>query len=151
MLNDDGDIVRAIGFLAIYSAYLEDEMVKIVQMVDKFSPFKNKIEQFRLADQARHLRKKLQKCFEEVSDYPAKDNDKQRVDILKDVERIAKERNEYLHSQYISESAGIIQENRHQNTSYVITSADIYGLAEDIFQLQGSVFGLIFVVERLKK
>lgn len=152
MLNDDGDLVRAVGYVAIYSVYLEESVMEIAKIVDQCSSFETKIEQFRLADQAQYIRKSLKKCYMKIPDYPAKKSEEKRVlKALKEIEKIAFERNECLHSIYTSKAGEIIQKNTRQNSSYNITSADIYSLANDIFSLHQIVYGLSFPIEKLKQ
>lgn len=42
-LDDDGGLIKAVGFVAIYSAYLEDELGMLVEIAKKFINFEGNI------------------------------------------------------------------------------------------------------------
>ena len=42
MLNDDGDIVRGLGFVALYSAYLEEQIDNLLFMLSAAEEFTEK-------------------------------------------------------------------------------------------------------------
>src|SRR5437660_3753718 len=126
-LNDDDDIIKAVGFVAIYSAYLEDELGVLVEIAKKFINFEYKIEEYHLTQQAKILRKKLNRAYNITSAYFLKEEEKERVNAaLAAVEKIAKERNRILHSPIIAKQGGVdVQVDRKMKTSNIITSKEI--------------------------
>ncbi|HAU1249845.1 TPA: hypothetical protein F8R87_08495 [Legionella pneumophila] len=152
-IYDDGDIIRGVGFVAVYSAYLEDEVVELIELTAHITSLRKNIHQLSLTDQAKHLRKVFKKLFEETHDWIGKKEEQtQTAHILKIVEKITSERNQTIHSQLISNQAGIItQKNRRLNTKNQIKSADVYNLANYIFDLTSEVRRLQFTIGRLAK
>lgn len=49
MLNDDGDIIKACGFLAIYSGNLEDELDELYGLAKSFCPEQFAVMRLKLA------------------------------------------------------------------------------------------------------
>jgi hypothetical protein len=66
---DDGDLIKALGFIALHSAYLEDEIFELVERVFRLGKIKKDIQHYRVADQARHLRKSFICWFKEDLNY----------------------------------------------------------------------------------
>lgn len=152
-ISDDGDVIRGVGFVAVYSAYLEDEIAELIALTTNIIPLRKNIHQLCLTDQAKHLRKVLKKLFKETHDWIGKEEEQtQTAHILKIVEKITPERNQTIHSQLISNQAGIItQKNRRLGTEIQIKSADVYNLANYIFDLTAEVHRLQFTIGRLAK
>jgi hypothetical protein len=139
--RDDGDPVKALGFVALNSAYLEDEMARLVEIVQGFAPLHENIQSFRLADQARQVRKTLAKEFAAVPNYADKQMHAWRTHrILRDIETIAAERNEVLHSPLIGGRAVPVLRSRRGPRR--LPSRDIYELSERIANAQGLVMEL---------
>lgn len=150
---DDGDVIRGVGFVAVYSAYLEDEIAELIELTMNLTPLRKNIHQLSLTDQAKHLRKALQKLFKETHHWNGKEAEQtQTAHTLKVVEKITPERNQAIHSQLISNQAGIItQKNRRLNTQGQIKSSDVYELANYIFDLTSEVRRIQFTIGRLAK
>jgi hypothetical protein len=147
-MTDDGDIIRGIGFVTVYSAYLEDNLTNLIELSTQL---KKKKFPWNLKDRAISLRKLLLKQFDETPDYIGKDQDKNQIlRTLNAVEIITEERNLIIHSALISkQTGGIIQKNCRNNTETQIKSAEAYELANYIFELSKNTYGLIFPIKRL--
>ncbi|MCL5271959.1 MAG: hypothetical protein M1486_01315 [Gammaproteobacteria bacterium] len=150
---DDGDVIRGVGFVAVYSAYLEDEIAELIELTTNITPLRKGIHQLSLTDQAKHLSKALKKLFKETHHWIGKEEEQtQTAHILKVVGKITPERNQTIHSQLISNQAGIItQKNRRLNTECQIQSSDVYDLANYILDLTSEVRRLQFTIRRLAK
>ena len=148
-LHDDKDPVRALGFIALRAADLEDDLAQLVDLLRQAVPTMRKVQS--LADQARHARQAFSDLFAAAGDYPRKSEDEVDADsILREVENIAKRRNTALHSQLIGMPADqIAQVNRRRGSRRTITSRELYDLAEDLSDLSGRVGGLQYVLGRL--
>lgn len=151
-LRDDKDPVRALGFVALHSAYLEDEMVKLTDRLKNIVPMPDNVQAFRMADLARHLRKGLKTLFDKAPDNPMKGDDQLRAEsILRDVERIATQRHTLLHSPMIGGPCDTtILKNRRLGLK-AVTSREIYDLAEDLNGLTGGIMSLGFILNRLSR
>jgi hypothetical protein len=148
--RDDGDPVKALGFVALNSAYLEDEMATLVEIVQGLAPLRENIESFRLADQARHVRKALAKEYAAALNYADRQMDAWRADrVLRAIEAIAGERNEVLHSPLIGgQNIPILRSRRGRRP---LPSRDIYEPAQRIANAQGLVMELQSSATKLRR
>jgi hypothetical protein len=151
MLNDDGDIIKACGFLAIYSGNLEDELDELYGIAKSFCPQLSDYEHLRFADKARHMRKALLRKFKEAPTYPQKSGEEPRVRaILNHCKVIANARNEIFHSSIYSEPDGRTMMKNKRRGTRPIASGPVYKLANEVWDMHGAVYGLRFAVTRLK-
>jgi hypothetical protein len=151
-ITDNGDIVRAVGFVAIYGAYLEDRIAELVELSEKHINLRKNIHKLSASDQARHLLTSLKIKFDKAPQYHSKDSDIEKVTItLNAVEPVLKERHHVIHSTLISNSrdGAVTQKNRRSNTEDQIESKEIIDLANEIFELQSQVSSLDFPIKRL--
>lgn len=149
-LKDDGCIIRAVGFVAIYSANLEESLANLVNKAKEFIEFNKEIEKYHLSDQAKHLRNILKAQYENCPNFHTKKRDQKRVDIvLKEIEKIAKKRNQILHSSIISTKDGDVQNNPKSGSKKPIKSAYIYNVANEISNVDGGVEELKLCLYRL--
>jgi hypothetical protein len=56
MLQDDGDIIRGLGFVALYAAYLEEHIDNLLQMLDPVWPYDQKKKRS-ISEKIKHARK----------------------------------------------------------------------------------------------
>ncbi|WP_141117151.1 hypothetical protein [Legionella adelaidensis] len=126
---------------------------ELIELTTNITPLRTGIHQLNLTDQAKHLSKALKKLFEETHHWIGKEEEQtQTAHILKVVGKITPERNQAIHSQLISNQAGIItQKNRRLNTECQIQSSDVYDLANYILDLTSEVRRLQFTIRRLAK
>jgi hypothetical protein len=152
MLKDDGDLIKACGFLAIYSGNLENELDDLYGIAKSFCPELTDYEHLRFTDKARHLRKALTRAYKIAPDYAQKADEEPRVSaILRHCKVVADARNEVIHSSIYAETDGrTLLKNNRQGTTRHIASAEVYDLANEIWGVHGAVYGLRFAVTRLK-
>jgi hypothetical protein len=151
LIRDDGDIIRACGFLGIYSGNLEDELDELYEIAMSFCPELSDYEHLRFAEKARHLRKALVQRFKVAPSYPQKTGEEPRVKgILQHCKVVASARNEILHSSIYSDNGGkTMMKNKRRGTRR-ITSGEVYDLANEVWAMHGAVYGLRFAVTRLR-
>jgi hypothetical protein len=151
MIKNDGDIIRACGFLAIYSGNLEDELDELYEITVSFCPELSDHEHLRFAEKARHLRKALVRRFKIALSYPQKADEEPRVKgILQHCKVVAEARNEILHSSIYSDGGGKTMMKNKRRGPRAITSGEVYKLVNEIWAMHGAVYGLRFAVTRLK-
>ena len=151
-INDNGDIARAVGYVAIYGAYIEDRVAELIDMVKEIIRLRENINFLSASDQAKHLHKALKSAFSNAPDYSRKNDDIEQTNkILADVEGHLKNRHVVIHSTLISKPGGdiIIRKNRRTNTEEEVSSKEIIDLANDLFELQSEINALQFPVQRL--
>ena len=150
--KDDGDFARAIGFVSIYMAYVEDELASRIEQLNDLGIDPSNIQQYCLSDQAKYLLKILEGEFGKITPYFVLEKDKKRTrGILSEVVKVAKERNKVVHGVYIGNKNEVIIKNRRTQSSLVIKSKHIYKLAERIDDISKALIELKSIIERLIK
>ena len=151
MLNDDGDIIKACGFLAIYSGNLEDELDELYAIAKSFCGELSDYEHLRFADKARHMRKALARQFAAAPSYPGKASEDQRVRaILQHCKVVAEGRNEIIHASIYAGPDGRTMLKNKRYGIRNISSGEVYELANEVWGMHGAIYGLQFAVTRLK-
>lgn len=151
-INDNGDIIRAVGFVAVYGAYLEDRVAELIDITKGVITFRDNINLLSANEQAKHLLKAITKEFENASDYLTKEQDIAQISaVLSAVEPHLKDRHVVIHSTLTSKSGGdvIIRKNRRTGIEEQVESKEVIDLANDLFSLQSQINGLKFPVGRL--
>lgn len=121
-------------------------MASIVSMVDqiakKLKLESKNIQQYRLADQARHLKSMFKRIYNDAKQYPNRYDDLLDIlDIMQNVIKTAKARNKVLNSVYISKNGKIIQKNLKSGNRFV-KSSEFYVLAGEIFAIRVPAKGM---------
>lgn len=153
-LNDTGDIIRAVGFVAIYGAYVEDRIAELIDMAIGAIALRENIRLVSAKDQARHLLAGLKTAYSNASDFHTKQQDLKRItDVLSEVEEYLKERHIVIHSTLTAQNGSdkIIRKNRRNKTEEEVSSKEVIDLANNLYSLQTGIDGLKFPVERLLK
>ena len=153
MLNDDGDIIRAVGYVAVYGAYLEDRIAELIELTEKSIELRKNIHNLSASDQVKHLLTALTKKSVNIPTYRSRDADiKEITQTLKSVQLFTEERNHVIHSVLMSNTAGIItQINRRSKTRVLINSKEVIDFANDLFSFQTKLSSLKFPIKRLLK
>ncbi len=143
-LIDDGDLIRGLGFVALYAAYLEeavDECLSVVAARDLEvnrnlyrRPTSQKIEYIQ------HQLQRLEPLSEELAKFP---------EILQAIGELLEERNLVIHGRvYAIPGVGDVRiSGRPGVPETQATSAELYVLANDLYSargplLQASMFSL---------
>lgn len=151
MLNNDGDIIKAAGFLAIYSGNLEDELDELYEIAKSFCLELSEYEHLRFADKARHMRKALARTFKVAPYYAQKSSEEPRVkSVLQHCKIVADARNAILHSSIYSDRGGRTMMKNKRRGTRAIRSAEVYDLANEIWSMLGAIYGLRSAVMKLK-
>lgn len=129
-LVDDKDIVRAIGYVTIYTSYVEeaiDECLKILKSRDPLPP--KKLDYFPSSQKIEYLRAQIEKIGSlptELSSFS---------DVLNHAEDLIERRNEYVHGRLYGSLQGekdVLRPGRPNGTQRQITSAELYDLANEL-------------------
>jgi hypothetical protein len=161
MIVKTSDLIKAVGFLAIYWGYLEleiDTLLKfsapIVPMpldngrnaitMEKFleRSFRNRVE---------YLKKRLLDRCDIVRPYPELTRERHKIEsALSECTDVSLQRNEVMHSAIYSQSTGgTVQRERLSGATEAIDAQTVCDLANHIFSLGGGVFALQIVAHRL--
>lgn len=154
-LSDDGDLVRAYGFVAIYFAALENSIADCLRKAEPLlqnvsDQDLNSILRWRFSDQVTILRDLF--CWAKTNGPTFVNKDSQLIeaeDALSECLKAAKDRNDTLHSPIIANlrTESVI---RHSNSGYhTVLPRDVYRLANHIDDLFGAVGYMQFTLNSL--
>lgn len=143
MLNDDGDIVRGLGFVALYSAYLEEQIGNLLLKLSSVEGFTQK-------EQRWPVSRKIKKAKQIVSKFEFEGRD-DLVAVLNDVEDAFEERNKIVHGRIYGnfDRPDTLKSGRPNIPDREIASTELYDLANRFPDLQGEVYRpMIFKIPR---
>lgn len=138
-IADDKDPVRAIGFITVYSAYAEQRLDEILDMLKEES-----LKKAQASKKILHLLKvkdSLNWSYDEGERF---------TELLEQAKIIFDKRGEYIHNRYIGSSDGSITMNpgRPNRPQELVTSGTLYDFANLVFDLQSSFNASKFWVSR---
>ena len=146
MLKDDGDIIKALGYVALYAAYAEeviDECTSILSEPDKNKP-KN-LYRYPISKKIEYLKERisLKPLNTELITFPA---------LLDYVEDLFKSRNEIIHGRIYGNTQGtddILRSAKPTGADRGVNSAELYDLANCFFStLAGFTHASYFSLRR---
>lgn len=123
MLEDDGDVVRALGFVSLYGAYLEEQIEEVIYLLDAVRPYSKG---WQVSDKIVHARKAIRILGEaEFSDLLAD---------LNTCLEIFQDRNALLHGRIYGglDAPDTLTSNRPDVPDREISSAELYQLANEM-------------------
>lgn len=131
-LKDDGDIVRGLGFVTLYAAYME-EAVEAGRMVlagrDPEPP--KGIERWPISAQVKYMQDRV------ASHAPLPDELSRYPDLLDHVSGLLERRNEVVHGRIYAGMQGDgdeLRPSRPGGSAKTIASAELYDLASKLFE-----------------
>lgn len=134
MLNDDGDIVRGLGFVALYSAYLEEQIDNLLFML---SP----VEAFTEEEQRWPVSRKIKKAKVVAGKFNFEGRD-DLVEILDEAKGAFEERNKIVHGRIYAnfDRPDTLKSGRPNTPDQEIVATELYELANYFSDLQGEVY-----------
>jgi hypothetical protein len=152
---DDGDIVRAVGFLAIYFGNLEDEVDELISAAVASGLFSSDpdIGRRNFRDKLRYIKRGFAAAFESRQPYLYMEEDRRQVrSTLIACKEAAKRRNELMHLPIFGDrqGRGRTYQRLRDGTMNQIYSRQIYELANRVSDLGGAVYGMTFVLSHIQ-
>jgi len=145
------DPVKGVGFVAIYFAYLEDELDELLGQSGHLFTLPDKIDRWKFRDKAKWLQKQLRTTFDTYA-YLHSDEERARAEsILTACREAALKRNDIVHLPIFGDRKGGAMQKDLSGKMRPLDVAKIYRFAEHVFDLGGAVYGLHFVISRLLK
>lgn len=142
-LQNDGDVVRGLGFVALYAAYLEEQVDNLLFMLQQ-------LEVFPEAEQRWPTSRKIEKAKRLVGELTFEYRDALLVDL--DASRQLLEwRNEVIHGRIYAnfDRPDTLKSGRPNTTDRVVESAELYELANNLTEARGSLYRpMIFQIPR---
>ncbi len=155
-LHNDGDLIRAYGFVAIYFAYLEDVLNDRLRQAETLLPDVsdkplNRILRSRFIDRVEVLRNVFRWAVTSGPSFDRKDQELQEAEEALSACLVkAQERNDTLHSKIIPDprTGHVIRHSRKLGLQPV-TAAEVYELANDIQAVESAVLRLQFTLNSM--
>ena len=135
MLSDDGDIVRGLGFVSMYSAWVEEDVDDILRAMAPVESFEEEKQRWQISKKLRHAAKLVERLgSSEVSQLP---------EALRQGISLFEERNMVVHGRiYAGHSKAVfLQSGRASVPTREITSAELYKLANEFWEYRGNLIG----------
>jgi hypothetical protein len=135
VLKDDGDTVKALGFVTMYSAWLEEDVDDLLRCLDVVEPFTEDIQRWPISRKLTHAADLVRRLdSDEVRDLP---------DALEDARQLFERRNDVVHGRIYAghDRKDYLQSGRRHIPPRVVTSAELYELANQIWEYRGAFLG----------
>lgn len=134
-LADDGDIVRGIGFVTMYSAWVEEDIDDLLRMMDPIEPFVENVQRWHISRKLKHAANLVRVLkSDDLNGLP---------EALENAVPLFDRRNEYVHGRIYAglDRADYIKGGRPNSPTKPVTSAELYSLANEIWDYRGHFIG----------
>lgn len=134
MIQNDNDIVRGLGFVALYSAYCEEQVDNLLFML-------NEIEEFTESEQRWPISRKIKKA-KSVSNKFDFENRKDLISILDAAKDAFEKRNELVHGRIYGgfDRVDTLKSGRPNTPDRAVEAEELYNLANYFEDLRGEIY-----------
>lgn len=137
--KDDGDIIRGLGFITIYAAWLEEDVDDLLRMMDPIEAFDQTKQRLPISQKLKHAANIVRKL-----------NNPTLVklpDALEQAVILFDRRNQFVHGRIYAGYNRIVyvQSGRPNVPTISITSAELYDLANEIWNFRDHFIGPQFL------
>ena len=143
MLNDDGDIVRGLGFVALYAAYLEEQIDNLLEILDQ-------VESYDLAKLRWPISRKIKHAIDVIGRLDVSELPNYTTDLQNCLE-LFEERNQLIHGRIYANfnRPETLKSGRRNIPDREIQSEELYNLANEFDDFRAAVYReLIFKIPR---
>ncbi len=141
MRENDGDIVRGLGYVTLYSAYLEQEVEGLLSLLARIRKNKNDTQRWPISKKIKETTELVRKLeFEEEE----KDNLICRLDSCTE---LFQRRNELIHGRIFATLDGpdILESGRANTPTREIFTGELYDLANELWDMRSRILGTTVV------
>lgn len=134
-LADDSDMVRGLGFVTMYAAWVEEDVDDLLRMLDPVEPFDEKKQRWQISRKLKHAAELVRKLeSDELKGLP---------EALEGAIALFERRNEFVHGRIYSghDRIDYIQGGRPNAPTNPITSPELYALANELWDYRGHFIG----------
>lgn len=144
VIRDDGDVIKGLGYLALYGAYLEEAIDGVLEaLLSCGVPHENGIERAMTS-------RKIKFCRSGISGLVEKNEEMAALDAgLDHASRLFDRRNDLIHGRFYAQYGGkdIRKSGRKNVPDREVVSGELYSLANELFDardplLKGSMFSI---------
>lgn len=143
MIQDDGDIVRGLGFVSLYAAYLEEQIENLLIMLAPIDPYDEVKQRWPVGKKIKHITKVLRRT--DTREFPDLATDLQTChDLFQD-------RNELIHGRIYNnfDRSDTLKSGRSCIPDREVKSAELYKLANEFHDFRSAIYWpMIFKLPR---
>lgn len=135
MLEDEGDVVRGLGFVTMYSAWVEDDVDDLLRLLTPIEAFNEKIQRYPISRKLKHAATVVERLdSDEVQTLPGE---------LRAGIGLFEYRNKMIHGRIYVDVNGItyVRSGRPNAPTQPITSAELYNLANKFHDYRARLIG----------
>ena len=132
-MQRDDDIVRALGFVALYSAYVEESVDLVMHRLSSVKEVTNEERKWSTT-------RKIKWCIKAIESLDSIELT-DLISLLKETKDALEKRHEALHGRIYpgNERNEILESSRPGVAPREVTAGELYALAEELFSLQASI------------
>lgn len=134
-MQDDGDIVRGLGFVSMYSAWVEEDVDDILRLLSPIQAFDEKAQCWPISRKLKHAAQIVERLgSNELKELPT---------VLREGIELFEDRNEVVHGRIYAgfDKAVYVQSGRPNIPTRAVTSAELYQLANEFTSYRGHLIG----------
>lgn len=135
MVADDGDIVRGLGFVTMYAAWVEEDVDDLLRLIAPIEPFDEKRQRWPISRKLGHAADLVRRLTSpELNGLP---------EALDEAVALFDLRNEVVHGRIFAghDRVDYVQGGRPNAPTRPITSAELYQLANEFWDYRGHFIG----------
>jgi len=138
-LLDDGDVARGLGFVTMYSAWVEDDVDELLRVLEPVEPFDDAVQRLPISRKLTHTARLVRPLHNaELAELPP---------ALEAARDLFEKRNAVVHGRIYAGQDRIdyIQSGRPDVARRPIDSAELYDLANEFWEYRGHLIGPLVV------
>lgn len=134
MQKDDGDTVRGLGFVALYAAYLEEQIDNLLFMLAPVEEFDSKKQRWMISQKIKQAKKLVSLL--------GKDSFAELLEDLDTCKDLFEDRNEFVHGRIYGcfDRPDTLKSGRFNVPDREINSEELYILANELFGFTGAIY-----------
>lgn len=134
MLQNDNDIVRGLGFVALYAAYLEEQIDNLLLMLNSIEPFTENVQRMSVSQKIRNAKSIVARI-----DFAGRDDLIANLNVAKDA---FEERNQLIHGRIYAnfDRPDTLKSGRPNTPERVVESGELYDLANYLNDLRLAIY-----------
>jgi hypothetical protein len=134
MIQNDGDIVRGLGFVSLYSAYLEEQIDNLLFLLSEVEEFDESRQRWPISREIEHGKKII--CGLNTNEFD------ELIDVLTYCKDLFEKQNEFVHGRIYAnfDRPATLRSGRQNVPEREIEASELYELANEFFNIRGEVY-----------
>ena len=134
MLNDDGDIVHGLGFVTLYSAYIEEQIDNLIFLLNPIKAFGEDKQRWPVSRKINHAKKVLKSI-----EFDGREDLISNLSTCKD---LFENRNEFVHGRILAnfDRPDTLKSGRPNTPDREVNSIELYNLANECNEFISAIY-----------